>query len=186
MKWTIAVLTTPTRKEDLTRIRGIIDYQIGDKTNDIEVIVAAQHDLTIGEKRQWCLDKARGDYFNFIDDDDIIAHDYVQTIFPLLNGVDYIGFRLQHYQDGKKSKPTFHSLRYSEWSEDGSGYYRNVSHLNPIKTDIARQGTFAGNYAEDYNWSLQVKPVTEHFIDRPMYFYFFSPKYSEALVHGKS
>lgn len=177
MKWTIAILTIPERATDFTRIRGILESQIGDR--DIQLLVADQP-WGVGRKRQWCLDNATGEYFNFIDDDDLIAHDYVECIYPLLDGVDYIGFRMQLYVNGAKQKPTFHSLEYDGWSEDEDGYYRNVSHLNPIRTEIARQGGFDRDYAEDRAWAEQVSPETERYIDKPMYFYFWAPEYSRA------
>lgn len=177
-KWTIAILTVPERSMDLERITGILERQIAGRT-DIEMLIARQ-DWGIGEKRQWCLDIARGEYFCFVDDDDLVAHDYVDTIYPLLDGVDYVGFRVQHYLNGRKSKPTFHSLRYDGWSEDVDGYRRNVSHLNPIRVEIARQGRFAGDYGEDYAWAQQVHPATEHYVDRPLYFYFDSPEHSAS------
>lgn len=180
MLWTIAILTIPGREQQLERIKGMLEYQIGNK-QDIQILVANQDKLGIGDKRQWCLDNAEGQYFNFVDDDDLVAADYINRIYPMLDGeVDYVGFQMQHYQDGKKSKPTYHSLRYDRWEDDEDGYYRNVSHLNPMKTEIARQGRFDRDYAEDYAWAQTVKPKTEHYINKPMYFYFFSTKYSKA------
>lgn len=180
IKWTIAIISVTERRQDLTRIKGILDYQIGDK-DDIEVLV----DLgtgDVGKKRQRCLEEANGEYICFVDDDDLVAHDYIESIYPLLDGkVDYIGFQLQHYQDGEKSKPTYHSLEYEKWSEDDNGFYRNVSHLNPIRRELALQGRFEGAYAEDKTWAEQVHPKTQHYIDRPMYFYFFAPQYSLTI-----
>lgn len=181
MKWTIAILTIPERKLDLGRIVGVLKRQITDQ--DVEIIVADQ-DWRVGRKRQWCLDTANGEYFNFVDDDDLVAHDYIDSIYPLLDGVDYIGFQMQLYWDGEKMKPTYHSLQHDRWWDDDSGYYRNVSHLNPIRTEIARQGRFDGAYPEDVNWARQVHPETEHYVDHPMYFYFFAPEHSKGQADG--
>lgn len=178
MLWTIAILTIPERKTDLTRIRGILKYQIGSR-DDIEVLIADQ-DWGIGKKRQWCLNNAAGKYICFVDDDDLVAHDYIDTIYPLLDGVDYVGFQVQHYLNGHKSKPTYHSLKYDGWSDDAEGFYRDVSHLNPMLTEIARQGRFDRDYGEDKAWAEQVHPKTEHYIDRVMYGYFDAPKYSAS------
>jgi len=178
VKWNIAILTIPERKAQLSTLLQILDHQRQD-FDDIEVILADQPG-GIGEKRQWCLDKAQGEYFNFIDDDDMVAHNYISAIYPLLDGVDYVGFRLQHFLNGIRSRPTFHSLEHTRWWEDADGYYRNVTHLNPIKTEIARQGRFDKDYAEDLAWSEMVFPKTQHYIDRPMYFYFDRPEFSAA------
>ena len=182
-KWTICVLTVPEREQDLTRIEGMLLHQI-DNRNDIQLLID-KGTGDVGKKRQRCLEEAAGDYICFVDDDDLIAHDYIERIYELLDGeVDYIGFQLQHYRNGEKQKPTFHSLKYKEWSEDDNGWYRDVSHLNPIKTSIAREGVFEGAYGEDKAWAEQVNPKTEHYIDAPMYFYFFSDEHS--LTAGDS
>ena len=181
MKWTIAILTIPERAEKYLRLKGVIERQIGGR--DIEVLTASQ-DWSVGRKRQWCLDNAAGEYICFVDDDDMVASDYVDSIYPLLDGVDYIGFRMQLYIDGAKQAPTYHSLRYDRWFNDYDGYYRNVSHLNPMKIDIARQARFGDtSYGEDREWAANVHPETEHYIDEPMYFYFFSPK--ESRTYGR-
>lgn len=61
-----------------------------------------------------------------------------------MDGTDYIGFQLQMYNKGVKDKPTYHNLKYTEWCENQIGYYRGVSHLNPIRRDIALKGKFEG------------------------------------------
>lgn len=175
IRWSICIITVPERKKDLTRLFAVLERQIGDL--DIELCVNYQ-DGSLGEKRQWCIDNTNGEYVSFVDDDDLVAPDFVQTIYPLLDGVDYVGFQVQLYVDGAKQKPTYHSLRYNSWVEDESGFYRNVSHLNPIRREVALQARFDGGPGEDYRWALQVKPQAEHYIDRPMYFYFFANNYS--------
>lgn len=178
--WTIAILTVPSRHLEFNRIYGMLDYQASqlDHPSDVEIIAHTNPNLKIAAKRQDCLEDARGKYFNFVDDDDLVAHNYVQRLSELMDGVDYIGFRMQHFLNGHASKPTFHSLRYDRWYDDANGYYRNVSHLNPMRTEIARQGKFVGGYGEDARWAETVRPQTEHFVDQPLYFYFDSPENS--------
>lgn len=178
MLWTIAILTVHQREGLLRRLLNRLEPQLGNR--DIEVLIADQEDWGVSEKRQWCLDRAAGEYFNFIDDDDLVAENYVDAIYPLLDGVDYIGFQLQYYHDGDPWKPTFHSLRHStaERFADENGFYRGVSHLNPIRTEIARQGRYDGGFGEDDRWAVQVNPETEHYVDQIMYHYYFSPSQS--------
>lgn len=183
MKWTIAILTVPERAHLFGRLMNRLWPQVDGL--DIEIMVADQEG-GIGKKRQWCLDNALGEYFNFIDDDDLVPVNYVDSIYPLLDGVDYIGFQLQLYWDGTPWNPTYHSLRYNGWSEDERGHYRDVSHLNPIRTEIAREGRFEGDWAEDCNWARQVHPKTEHYIDQIMYYYYFSPSASLAVKAQQS
>lgn len=175
MKWSILTISAPERQNDLDRLCGLLEHQIGDL--DIEHVIV-QGVGFLGDLRQQCIEKATGEYVNFIDDDDLVAHDYISTIYPLLDGVDYIGHRLQLYVDGEKRRPTFHTIRYLGWSEDAKGYYRGVDIKNPIRRELAMQCRFEGAYGEDAKWARDIeatcRPQTEHFIDRPMYFYFHS------------
>lgn len=175
MIWTIAILSIPERANELERILSILKYQIADRSNYIEILVADQ-DGDVAEKRQWCLDNAQGEYICFVDDDDLVAHDYINSILPLLDGVDYIGFKQQYYFNGRKGHVAYHSLRYDRAYGDTTGYHRPVSHLNPIRTQIARQGSFVTgpgeDLSEDDRWASQVSPSSEHFIDKTLYFYF--------------
>lgn len=180
MRWTIGILTVPERELECNRIKGMLEYQMRGY-DDIQIIVNGR-DGSLGEKRQFILDNATGDYINFVDDDDIVSFDYIDQIWGLLDGkVDYIGFQLQLYESGEKQKPTFHSLKYDKWWDDDKGFYRNVSHLNPIKRQIAKQGRFDGGIGEDQRWADQVHPKTEYYIDKPLYFYFHSLDYSLSL-----
>jgi len=124
--------------------------------------------------RQSLVDDAVGDYISFVDDDDQLPSYYVSKVFPLLDGVDQIGWRMQCIQDGISLKPTFHSVCYPQWSEDDHGYYRDVSHLNPIRIELAREADFRrGEPPEDVSWANQMngKVRTEHYIDDIMYVY---------------
>lgn len=187
MRWTICVISAlPVRQTELTRTRGILERQIK-PYKDVELIINTD-EQKVGEKRQKCLEMAQGAYISFVDDDDLVAHDYVDTIYPLLDGKDYIGFKLQSYHNGSKQKPSIHSLRNKTWGEDDSCYYRGITHLNPIKTDLARQSKFEGGDGEDERWAEKVAAKTQHYISKPMYFYFFSTEYSlfERDRHGNA
>lgn len=182
MKWSICINSRPDREVALNRITGILQRQIASK--DVELVVHVEEAPSqLGRLRQVCLDRATGHYVNFIDDDDLVAHDYIDTIYPLLDGVDYIGYRVQLYADGAKQKPTFHSLRYSEWYEDTQGFYRGVEQKNPIRTELSRQVGYEGGYGEDHRWAERVGNLarTEHYIDRAMYFYFWSSTQSVSV-----
>jgi glycosyltransferase involved in cell wall biosynthesis len=149
-----------------------VDKYIG----EIEILIFFNNfEYSLGYLRQCLLDEARGEYISHIDDDDMIPDDYCDTIYPLLDGVDYIGFMVDFYDKGKKMKPVYHSLRYSEWTEDGDGYYRGVTHLNPVRTELARKSNYPSefNTGEDAAWARGMKDIckTEHYIDRPMYYY---------------
>lgn len=130
----------------------------GVPASGVEILVAEDDgEEGIGVKRQRLLDAARGWYVQFIDDDDQLAPDYVARIWAALHEYpDYVGFRVQVDEEGHLHKPTDHSLRYARWFEDAQGYYRHISHLNPIRTGLARLGRFDGALGEDRRWADQV------------------------------
>jgi hypothetical protein len=131
---------------------------------------------------------ATAKYTCFVDDDDVLPPYYVERVLPLLaDDVDYIGWRMQCFIQNVQLAPTFHSLRYELWYEDAAGHYRDISHLNPMRREIAVQGNFCkGGWPEDLNWSKQLRGLlhTEHFIDDIMYFYYDMPAHSVAGAQG--
>lgn len=177
-RWTICVVTVAERGPQFARLVDILAPQVAALDGGVDVLVHWDHrESTLGQARQRLLDAAKGDYLNFIDDDDVVPAYYCDRVYPLLDGVDYIGWRQQLYVDGVPAKPTFHSLRYDRWWDDADGYYRHVSHLNPTRTDLARLGRFDRSVPEDVDWAHQVAPHlrTEHFIEDVMYEYHYSP-----------
>ena len=176
MKWSILILTQPSRAESLKRLMRYLEPQAKGKS-DMEIVVRDYEPaLLIGGNRQRMREEAAGEYSSFVDDDDLVAPDYVSRILPLLDGVDYIGWELQCFIDGHALVPTYHSLRFGGWHEDGKGYYRDLSHVNPIRRELALMMPMSGAWGEDKRWAdgLREKGVvkTEHYIDAVMYYYY--------------
>lgn len=176
MKLDILVLTMPTRKEYLSRLIGILEPQL-DHKNASALYQVCYPQYTLGENRDMLRRCSRGEYIVFIDDDDLIPSDYVSTILPLLDGVDYIGYDVQCSIDGKPLPVTHHSLKYGGWYEDENGYYRDISHINPIRRDLALLEPIEGGHGEDKRWADRMRArgvlKTEHYIPRVMYQYLF-------------
>jgi hypothetical protein len=130
-------------------------------------------ELSIGEIRQRLLEEATGEYVCFIDDDDWVPDWYCDEIFYAL-GKDYVGFEVELFEKDKKMPRVFHSIRYGIWHEDEKGYYRGITHLNPIKREIALLGKFGKQgIGEDESWARMIAPHvrTENYIDKIMYYY---------------
>lgn len=182
MKWDILILTMPTRVQFLDELLAYLKPQcIG---YPVSVVVRmCDPNYTLGENREMLRRSSQADYISFIDDDDDVAPDYVSTIFPLLDGVDYIGFLLQCYIDGVAlPKDTSHSLRYNCWSEDAFGFCRDISHLNPMRRELALLEPMEGGHGEDKRWSdrMRGKVKTEHYIPRVLYHYYFNTKKNQG------
>jgi glycosyltransferase involved in cell wall biosynthesis len=175
--WTILIATLGQRAQRLKTLLDQLLPQI-DKSGNGNVNVCALYnkgERPLGFVRHLLLESTTSDYVSFVDDDDELPNYFVAEVMSRLDGeVDYIGWQMQCILDGRKLKPTYHSLRYNTWAEDRKGFYRDISHINPIKTEIAKLGDFRrGQPPEDVSWVEQVRPFvqTESYIDKNMYTY---------------
>lgn len=179
MKLDILCLSMTSRAEFLERLRNNIEPQL---VSGVRFTVKL-HDsgLSLGANRQKMREESDAEYVCFVDDDDRVADDYVARILPLLDGVDYIGFRVQAYEDGKPLPgPTYHSLLCGGWFDKTYGYgtkswHRDISHLNPIRRELALAVPMYGGFAEDSRWAGDLRALgivkTEHYIEDVMYHY---------------
>ena len=175
-KWSILIPSLPARRSLRERVLGILEPQIA-KYNDIELLVLEDNrSRKYGPKLQAMIDIAQGEYLNFIDDDDIISHNYVDLIYPLLDGVDCVGMTGEVSIDDGPWKKVFYTKETKVWSEDAAGYHRNPQHLTPIKSEIVRQVPWVGHYGADQDWSTRLTKSnliqTENFVDDVIYSYF--------------
>ncbi len=177
MKLDILILTMPTRVVFLNRLLACLNPQCEGRSDVGILIRVCDPSYTLGENRDMLRRSSKAEYSVYCDDDDLPSTDYISTILPLLNGVDYIGYQVQCYVDGVALSRTYHSLKYSGWSEDDKAFYRDISHINPMRRELALLETFEGGHGEDQRWADRMRKrgvlKTEHFIDRVMYSYFF-------------
>lgn len=180
-KWSICIPTVVDRPQLFERLRDCLAPQVEQANGQVEVVVFwNNYERQLGELRQMLVEDARGDYLNFIDDDDLVVEDYVETILPYLDGVDYIGFMVDFFVNGNRNhKPVIHSLECSGWYEDETGFYRRVVHTNPIRTELARryarydQSDYKVKQPEDilYHRNMDAYVHTQHYIPCPLHIY---------------
>lgn len=179
---TILIPTVVDRAEKFQRLVDCLAPQIIKYGGDVQVLVLwNNYERQIGAVRQKLLEEADSSYVVFIDDDDLVTDDYVDTIYPLLDGVDYIGYKVAFYDNGRKvNKPVIHSIKNTGWYDDDSGFYRRGVHINPVLRKIALKGRYdMGDYRaetprpedETYHKNIDKYLKTENFIDREMYIY---------------
>jgi hypothetical protein len=177
--WDILIATLCSRTDRLSRLLDSLIPQVDEAGGEVHVTAYRnQGERPLAQVRQSLLEFSTAEYISFIDDDDAVPDDFVATILPLLDGVDTINWRMQVYFDGRAQKPTYHGLKFGGWSEDADGWYRDISHLNPMRGELARQCTFITQPPEDWGWVQQMQRLvrTEHVIpyDRIMYHYYHS------------
>jgi hypothetical protein len=185
--WTIMIASVYARTPLLDRLLKSLSAQIEPYAGRVGVLVDRDNcEKTLAVKRTELILSAAGEYVCFIDDDDDVARDYVPEIVRALEErPDYVGFQVRLEEDRVQKKPVFHSIRYPCWSEDADGYYRHVTHLNPIRKELAEVGLpFSEGYAEDHRWSNAVfgsgRVTSEVVIDKVMYHYRFSSQASRG------
>lgn len=181
MKLQLLVLTQPKRGEMLDQL--LEEFFRQGVLSDAAVLVHEWNPkLDLGQNRNVLMDRATADYIMFFDDDDWPAHDFIETILPLLDGVDYVGYRLQiwcqhlRYQEYGE---TDHSLKHKGWSREGMKFYRDISHVNPMRRELAVKAAFELDpgcmIGEDHRWAAKIRNLgivkTQHYIPRVMYHY---------------
>jgi hypothetical protein len=180
MKFQILILTQKSRAPFLEQLLSLLEPQIAAlglrKFDQVDLLI--REDLTLppgapGDKREAMRQQSSGEYICFFDDDDLPAPDYISSILPLLDGVDQIGFQLQCYMANKLLAPTYHSLSGSNWYSNENGHYRDISHLNPMRRELALRKPMSGGYGEDHRWADAMRGLvkTEHYVDKILYHY---------------
>lgn len=170
-KLSILIATLGRRQDKFNALVESLRPQI--ENQPVEIIAFWNNgEEPIGYYRDQLLKEAKGEYVCFVDDDDRVPKWYVEEILNN-TGADYIGFQVELFNDGELMPPVFHSIKYGVWHQDEDGYYRGVTHLNPIRRSLALKSKFTGGKGEDENWAIHVTPFvrTEKYINRIMYYY---------------
>lgn len=177
MKLSILIVTQGRRQQKLRRLLAVLLPQC---TAEVEVLLYQNNcEESIGHYRKALIEASNGEYVCFVDDDDMVPSYYIEELLSHIKRLpepDYIGFEVELTHDGRPERRAFHSLRYATWDQDAGGYYRNITHLNPLKRSIAVQGVWPmtkGQMGEDVSWANTVQPLThtEHYIGKTMYYY---------------
>jgi hypothetical protein len=132
--------------------------------------------------RQTLIETAATDYVCFVDDDDLVSPDYVSSIMTALESrPDYVGFQVQCYSNGTPTAVAYHSLAHGKWTNTPGRHLRDISHINPIRTALARKADFEKTrkgMPEDRAWAEQLRRSkvlrSEVVIDRILYHYLYS------------
>lgn len=185
--WSILVPTLGERRPLFERLMAGLLPQLDPYASQVRV-VGWHNDgsPSLPKIRQTMVLGATTDYVSFVDDDDLVSPDYVdQIVTALMDSTrpDYVGFQVQCYSDGAPTAVAHHSLEFRRWRNLPAlgRYERDISHINPIRTDIARKVTFAvqRGRAEDRAWADQIRQrrllKTQVVIPRILYHYLYAP-----------
>lgn len=140
--------------------------------------------LSIGKKRQSLVQQAKGEYLCFLDDDEDIAPNYLETLVRLCHsGKDVITFRSFIKNDFYWSVVDMRLGNSNEEATPDRIVKRNAWHVCPVRSKYAKMYKFEdSNYSEDWTWMEQVLKhcQTEAHTDQILHSYQHSKKTSEA------
>lgn len=147
--------------------------------HSVEIVVKSDDgELTSGVKRQMLVNEANGMYVAFIDDDDMVAEDYVKTILAACEATpDVVTFNLELTRTDRSGREVW---RYHLGEDQRRFGNMTANHLCAWRKDLA---TLVGwcpylGYGDDQLWYKPLlasgKAVTEFHINRVMYHYQYS------------
>jgi len=176
IKLSILIATIESRAALFAELYLKIDRQ---KTQEVEILSEIDNkQISIGRKRQILLERAKGDYVVFIDDDDDVSMDYIDQILQAIKTEpDCVGMLIDCDMQGVKQN-AIASLKYKNWGEnkDGFKYIRSPYHKTPVKRWIALKAGFPDRrFGEDYEYSMRLINSgllkTEVMVKNSIYFY---------------
>lgn len=170
----VLICTIPSRVENhLPKIVAQLNNQT--KGKPVQVLYLGDNRrMPVGKKRNLLMNMVEGKYVCFIDDDDVIADDYIDTLLEAAKSdADCLLFDVSVSLNGGPYKICKYSIHYGS-VDYPTHYERPPMHLTPVKTAHAKRIKFPEFYrAEDYGWAALLKPFlkTEHRIDKVLYYY---------------
>ena len=175
--WSVLVPTLSSRQGKFLDLMGVLLPQC-EADGRVEVVTLHNDgERDIAEYRQALLEDARGEYVSFVDDDDMVAPDFVPVLAGLLAGrPDAAGFTVEYSAPGVGPLPSYNSLAHEPRDEPGA-FYRDLTHVQPVRAELARKGDFRAGWPEDGAWRKAVRPLleTEAVTERVLYFYRHDP-----------
>ena len=178
----ILIPTLPQRAALLRRLRTQLEPQVAARPTSVEVLTLMDDGaMPTGTKRNQLVQMACGRYVAFVDDDDRISPDYIQT---LLDGIqsepDAVCIRGVYKELGTGRSGEFIDIPYQPQGCVTSGssvsYLRGIQHLDAVRRDIALAVPYPAKWIdEDREWTraMQLTGKVEQWreVDHPIYHY---------------
>jgi glycosyltransferase involved in cell wall biosynthesis len=151
----------------------------------VEIIaVTDTKGMTIGAKRNWLVRMARGEYVQFVDDDDRVESDMIaQVVACTKHDCDVICFPVMVRLGGGPARICKYSKDFDHDYNTPHEYRRMPNHICAVKRVLALDTPYADmcmGEDSDYAERLRPKLQSQVTLENPLYHYDFDPRTSEC------
>ncbi|RPJ27642.1 MAG: hypothetical protein EHM35_14105 [Planctomycetaceae bacterium] len=180
----ILVATVSSRRGLLSRLLSVLEPQVkGDPYS--EVIVHQGERKSMGRKFDDLYAAANGRLSVQVDDDDLVADDFVMQVLAASVGHDFVGYKIKVTVDGDPQAQIYeiNPARAKVLKPyDPRDLIRFVTPKCPILTRLARRFPFPSYFGADYFWTEDLVrdgyPFNPVFIPKVLYHYDAWPNHS--------
>lgn len=157
----ICIPSMHSRLPSLTRVLEQLRAQ--PRSHEVEILVAtdAGNDV-LGNKRNRLVAMAKGRYIVHVDDDDMVAPDYIPKVLSAIEaypGVDIIVLHGRRTGGGAAVEFDFDIAGPEVETRDGV-VWRSAGHWCPLRADLAKRVPFPlASFGEDTAWVHQISPL---------------------------
>ena len=182
----ILILTLPTRIDSYATLIKTLNQQViqNNLMSRVQILsLCDTKEISVGEKRNILLNKSCGKYVCFIDDDDLIAPDYIIKLMNAINSnADVITFCGEYIQNTIITPFSISIVHRGNYNHPNI-FYRLPNHLCPVKREIALNCMFTDkNFGEDSDYAERInKHIKNEFhIQDKLYFYMYNESTSQT------
>ena len=182
----ILILTLPTRIDSYARLIKSLNLQViqNNLINRVQILTLCDtKEISVGEKRNILLNKSCGKYVCFIDDDDLIAPDYlIKIINAISSNADVITFCGDYVENTIRTPFSISMVHKGNYNHTNI-FYRLPNHLCPVKRQIALSCQFTDkNFGEDSDYAdkINIHLKNEYHIQDKLYFYMYDANTSQT------
>ena len=182
----ILILTLPTRIDSYSNLIRTLNQQVIENNllDKVQILsLCDTKEISVGEKRNILLNKSIGRYVCFIDDDDLIATDYlIKIISAISSNADVVTFCGDYVENGQTTPFSISTIHRGNYNHPNL-FYRLPNHLCPVKREIALSCLFTDkNYGEDSDYAERINQhiKNEFHIQDKLYFYMYDSTKSQT------
>ncbi|SFX06452.1 Glycosyltransferase like family 2 [Thermoactinomyces sp. DSM 45891] len=161
IKLSILIPSIPERASCLARL--VNELQRQSDRFPVEILTFVDNKKrSIGTKRNDLIQQAKGDFVVFVDDDDRVSTDYIDSLMSAIRqtpDADCITFDVEVSLGGIIKKICKYDIVYGKDKlEDEQYYYRNPNHIMCFSKKLASQYHYLDmSFGEDTEWAVQVR-----------------------------